>query len=680
VILQGSSLGWLIRLVGRSTRTRPRRSTWPAPRPRSPGPRRRRGVEVHAYAAGRHPPPSALLEEYRKRARYVERYAGDADTFMPDLRAHFDVVLAAVAAGRAELVRLHRQGLIEDEVLHDLERDLDLEELGVSLAGQFFADAAGAPARAADGRQGPISAEAAIARAATDLTGHDYDGTGVTLQGDAEGGYRLYEATAPEGAPTFERPVRVKDVMFPLGVGQFAPGYFIELWLNGYPAFSYVVDSVGEPEVLFRKNLTSRLKFKYRVHNTGDAVLRPEDGPAPGTPHPTGGPNGFQAATIAERMIEVESLLPGRPWLPDDATTTRGNNCIAYADLRAPNGLGAGDVSGALTGPLTFGAKYDHSKGADDPTNLQNSLTGMFFHVNWLHDRWYQAGFDEASGNAQQDNFGLGGIAGDPILAEGNDFSGTDNANMSTPPDGSSPRMQMFLFKGPNPLPSRTSNHEALITFHEMGHYLTNRLVGNGSGLANVQGRAMGEGYGDFFAVCMTSQATDDFARGAFAAGGWTDIRTGFKENYYFSIRRYPYSADKTKSPLTFRHIGANVLLPVGPLRNPTAGGPNNEEHNAGEIWCCALWEVFVNLVAARGHAVAERRMLEYVVGGLKITPANPTFLQARDAMLAAVAGLNPGDTNLVRQAFAKRGMGRGAVGPASSSTSLTGVTESFVP
>ena len=48
----------------------------------------------------------------------------------PDIRAHFDVVLAAVAAGRAELVRLHRQGQIEDEVLHDLERDLDLEEMG----------------------------------------------------------------------------------------------------------------------------------------------------------------------------------------------------------------------------------------------------------------------------------------------------------------------------------------------------------------------------------------------------------------------------------------------------------------------------------------------------------------------------------------------------------------------
>ena len=107
---------------------------------------------------------------------------------------------------------------------------------------------------------------------------------------------------------------------------------------------------------------------------------------------------------------------------------------------------------GKVTSPHTFDQKYDHGKPARDPQNLQNSLVGMFFHVNWLHDRWYEAGFDEASGNAQKDNFGRGGIGGDPILAEGNDFSGTDNANMSTPADGASPRMQMFEFLGVSPL------------------------------------------------------------------------------------------------------------------------------------------------------------------------------------------------------------------------------------
>ena len=37
---------------------------------------------------------------------------------------------------------------------------------------------------------------------------------------------------------------------------------------------------------------------------------------------------------------------------------------------------------------------------------------------NFVHDALYEAGFTEAAGNLQQDNFNLGGIAGDPVLAE----------------------------------------------------------------------------------------------------------------------------------------------------------------------------------------------------------------------------------------------------------------------
>ena len=399
----------------------------------------------------------------------------------------------------------------------------------------------------------------------------------------------------------------------------------------------------------------------------------------PGTPHPTGIPDGFQAAPVAERLVTLESL-PGRdPWLPPGATTTQGNNCVAYADLQAPDGLGGGDVLGEISATDTFDYTYDHSQDASDATNLQNSLVGMFFHVNWLHDRWYDAGFDEAAGNAQADNFGRGGVGGDPILAEGNDFSGTDNANMSTPADGASPRMQMFEFLGPQPdQPTRTSNHEALITFHEMGHYITNRLVGNANGLTNQQGRAMGEGWGDFFAISMTSQPADDFVGGVFPVGGWTDLTPTFNDNYYFSIRRYPYSADTSKNPLTFRHISAGQLLPVGPPISPNAGGSNSAVHNAGEIWCAALWEVFVNLVAKHGHDEAERRILLDVVGGLKLTPSRPTFLHARDGIISAATALNPEDLPEVWAGFAKRGMGVGAVAPAQNSTDLTGVVESF--
>jgi CPA1 family monovalent cation:H+ antiporter len=90
-----------------------------------------RAAEAVAYDEHgelRHP---QLLETYRSRAVGTERYAADADNFMERIRPHFDLMLGVIAAGRAELLRLHRKGEIEDEVLHNLERDLDLEEVGI---------------------------------------------------------------------------------------------------------------------------------------------------------------------------------------------------------------------------------------------------------------------------------------------------------------------------------------------------------------------------------------------------------------------------------------------------------------------------------------------------------------------------------------------------------------------
>ncbi len=75
-----------------------------------------------------------LLEKYQRKAVAIVDYAERTEHYTPLIHAHFDVVLEAVACGRRELIRLHRAGDIDDETLHELERDLDLEELSAMSA------------------------------------------------------------------------------------------------------------------------------------------------------------------------------------------------------------------------------------------------------------------------------------------------------------------------------------------------------------------------------------------------------------------------------------------------------------------------------------------------------------------------------------------------------------------
>lgn len=91
-------------------------------------------VEHHAHDSNGNLIHPKLLEKYRIKATAIVDYAERPDHYSPMLHAHFDVVLAAIAAGREELIRLHRAGEIDDETLYELERDLDLEELSAISA------------------------------------------------------------------------------------------------------------------------------------------------------------------------------------------------------------------------------------------------------------------------------------------------------------------------------------------------------------------------------------------------------------------------------------------------------------------------------------------------------------------------------------------------------------------
>ncbi|MFK5982292.1 MAG: T9SS-dependent M36 family metallopeptidase [Flavobacteriaceae bacterium] len=127
-------------------------------------------------------------------------------------------------------------------------------------------------------------------------------------------------------------------------------------------------------------------------------------------------------------------------------TITRGNNVWAKDDINSNNGNDGVSADGG--GGLNFDFPYDLSS---SPGNMiEASTVNLFYWNNIMHDVWYQYGFDEASGNFQENNYGNPGNGSDSVNADAQDGGGTNNANFSTPPDGNNPRMQMFLWNAPN--------------------------------------------------------------------------------------------------------------------------------------------------------------------------------------------------------------------------------------
>ncbi|MFO0576170.1 MAG: M36 family metallopeptidase [Polyangia bacterium] len=258
-------------------------------------------------------------------------------------------------------------------------------------------------------------------------------------------GTRYRAATAP----------RSKKVWFPTA-GGLLPAYYVELdlSLNDQPDSqlrSYVV-AASDGSILFENDLTANDAYTYRVFADKDGTYAPWDGPHGNafTPHPTGRRDGTALTYVASQLVKLESAPFSKkdPWLPAMATEARGNNAVAYADTVAPDGYNMGDVMLKPSMPGEFDYNIDASK--DDPaansTTIQAVTANFFYIVNYLHDTFYDAGWNEASRNPQKDNFGRGGVANDPIRAESQDNSGRNNANASTPADGTSPRIQMYLF------------------------------------------------------------------------------------------------------------------------------------------------------------------------------------------------------------------------------------------
>lgn len=140
----------------------------------------------------------------------------------------------------------------------------------------------------------------------------------------------------------------------------------------------------------------------------------------------------------------------------NEFTITRGNNVHAQDDLDGNNGTGTSPNGGAS---LNFDFPYGGTS-TQPSTYLSAATTNLFYMNNMMHDVWYQYGFNEVNGNFQRNNYGKGGVTnafGDPVNADAQDGASLNpqnlnNANFSTPVDGQSPRMQMFLWNVAAPI------------------------------------------------------------------------------------------------------------------------------------------------------------------------------------------------------------------------------------
>jgi len=155
---------------------------------------------------------------------------------------------------------------------------------------------------------------------------------------------------------------------------------------------------------------------------------------------------------------------------------------------------------------------------------------------------------------------------------------------------------------------------------------------------------------------------------------------TGLSDSYFYGIRRWPYGPS---NPLTFRHIEHGQALPPGfdYFDWKTRSAFNAEVHSAGEVWASALWDCARSILINRSDLTfTENRahIAEYLVAGMKLTPADPTFTEARDSLLLAMRALDRTDFALCRVAFAARGMGSGSLSPGRNSKGLSHVLESF--
>jgi uncharacterized repeat protein (TIGR01451 family) len=560
-----------------------------------------------------------------------------------------------------------------------------------------------------------------------------------TVASETEGRIQL-----AENDPFVAGPVTARQVLFPLSPGVLVPAWSLVVFTTGDQDWYALVDA-ETGAVLWRKDIrdfASAHDARFRVYVQADGIT-PADSPAPQSPNTVAPGAGTQFPEIPPVIVGMHTaydpIASPNGWINDcpggvctaTETQTLGNNVLACLDRTggADANVCDTDVNSVLDGngrptgnpdantrnrdflgntPRDFVTGFIPPPQGGNPEAGQTAtgtgaaldsfrrgiVTSLFYVANWYHDQLYELGFDEASANFQQTNFSGMGVGNDRVAADAQDNSGTNNANFSTPPDGTSGRAQMFRFTGPTVDRDGDIDNEVLI--HELTHGTSNRLVGNAVGLNWDPARGMGEGWSDFYAMSLLNNTNADNPNGQYGTGAYATYKFGglaYLDNYVYGIRRFPYTTDNSVNPLTWADVDdvTNNLsggIPPDPLGSNLGGAL--EVHNVGEIWALSLWEVRSRLIAdpagANGDVpTGNHTMLQLVTDALKMTPVNPNFTDARDAVLDADCATHAcANETSIWAGFADRGLGYGAQAPYTVQgrfiRSHEGLHESFVP
>ncbi|HET7475382.1 MAG TPA: M36 family metallopeptidase [Dermatophilaceae bacterium] len=365
-------------------------------------------------------------------------------------------------------------------------------------------------------------------------------------------------------------------------------------------------------------------------------------------------------------------------WLGRNKTWLQGTNVSAWADVNDDNLFSDNEITpvpGTTAGRPQFRLQpFDSNRFCSarfvctwDPrtefswrTNKAADVTNAFYLANTFHD-WLQrssVGFTPAAGNFER-------IDGDPVLLNALDGANTasglpdgnhvNNANMSTPPDGIPPTMQMFLFHAPgasaaqDPFLPISSSFDASILYHEYTHGLSNRLVvdadGN-SGLNSFQDGSMGEAWSDYFAM--------DFLVGKGFQPDTTAVDGQVRAAKYTLADKEPFRTEaidcdpgSTAAACT-KIDGTKGGYTYGEL--PTIGG-FPEVHSSGEVWAQLLWDMRERF----GQSAANN----LIARGMELSVTEPTMLDMRNAIIQAdKLNYRSSHSLALWRIFAARGMG----------------------